>query len=48
MIWSPGTRWSRAIRRACTGRAVSLRGRMVSEYDVAEEDWEDFVIEEDI
>ena len=27
---------------------VSLRGRMVAEYEVAEEDWEDFVVEEDI
>ena len=26
---------------------VSLRGRMVAEYEVAEEDWEDFVIEEE-
>jgi hypothetical protein len=27
---------------------VSLRGRMVPEFEVAEEDWEDFVLEEDI
>ena len=27
---------------------VSLRGRMVPEFEVAEEDWEDFVIEEDV
>ncbi len=25
---------------------VSLRGRMVAEYDVDEDDWEDYVIEE--
>lgn len=27
---------------------VSLRGRMVAEYEVPEEDWQDFVIEEDV
>jgi uncharacterized cysteine cluster protein YcgN (CxxCxxCC family) len=27
---------------------VSLRGRMVPEYEVDEDDWEDFVIEEPI
>ena len=27
---------------------ISLRGRMVAEYDVAEEDWPDFVVEEEI
>jgi uncharacterized cysteine cluster protein YcgN (CxxCxxCC family) len=27
---------------------VSLRGRMLPEYDVAEEDWQDHVIEEDV
>jgi uncharacterized cysteine cluster protein YcgN (CxxCxxCC family) len=27
---------------------VSLRGRMVAEYEVAEADWQDFLIEEDI
>ena len=27
---------------------VSLRGRMVPEFEVAEEDWEDFVLEEEI
>ncbi|HMQ94165.1 MAG TPA: YcgN family cysteine cluster protein [Amaricoccus sp.] len=27
---------------------ISLRGRMVAEYDVDEEDWEDFVIGEDV
>ena len=27
---------------------VSLRGRMVPEFEVAEEDWQDFVLEEDV
>lgn len=27
---------------------ISLRGRMIAENEVAEEDWEDFVIEEDV
>jgi uncharacterized protein len=27
---------------------ISLRGRMVPEYDVAEEDWPDFIIEDEI
>ncbi len=27
---------------------ISLRGRMIAEYEVAEEDWPDFVLEEEI
>ena len=33
---------------ACTAAGVSLRGRMVPEFEVPEEDWQDFVIEEDV
>ena len=41
-----GIRWCRAIPRRCTAAGVSVRGITVPEWEVPEEEWEDYVIEE--